>query len=169
MRLKDIAARLGLSDRTLHPRDIRLGHAEPIVDSFVFMIFGRDAADGRMRLTPFLRRFDIEWSRNGSQRLFEDMHRTTNELAQAAGATPFFALDAGPLAKFVTVHPLGGCPMADDPNAGVVDHLGRVHGYDGPLVTDGATIPTALGVNPSKTIAALAERSIAHLIEERSQ
>ena len=65
-----------------------------------------------------------------------------------------------------TVHPLGGCPMADDPGRGVVDEFGRVHGYPGLLVLDGSIVPTALGVNPSKTIAALAERGADRLAAE---
>ena len=83
--------------------------------------------------------------------------------AEAAGATSFFALDAGPLGKFITVHPLGGCPMSDDSRTGVVDDHGKVHGYDGLYVLDGSIVPTSLGVNPSKTIAALAERGAEHL------
>lgn len=56
--------------------------------------------------------------------------------------------------------------MADDPAAGVVDELGRVHGYPGLWVLDGSIVPTSLGVNPSKTIAALAERGAQGLVEE---
>jgi cholesterol oxidase len=55
--------------------------------------------------------------------------------------------------------------MADDPAHGVVDDEGRVYGYDGLYVLDGSIVPTALGVNPSKTIAALAERGVERLIE----
>jgi cholesterol oxidase len=168
LRLKSVAAVLGFSDRPVHPRELGLADGRPITDTFVFLMFGRDAADGRMRLTPLFRRFDISWSKEGSRRLFDDMRRTTDELARAAQAQPFFALDAGPLGKFLTVHPLGGCPMGDDPGTSVVDHRGRAHGYDSLVVTDGAAVPTALGVNPSKTIAALAERSVSHLIEERT-
>jgi cholesterol oxidase len=95
------------------------------------------------------------------------MEQVAGELAGAADAKSFFALDAGPLGKFITVHPLGGCPMADDPAAGVTDDRGRVHGYDGLYVLDGSIVPTSLGVNPSKTIAALAERGVEHLLAQR--
>jgi cholesterol oxidase len=78
----------------------------------------------------------------------------------------YYALDGGPLSTFTTVHPLGGCPMADDPAHGVVDDAGRVHGVPGLYVLDGSIVPTALGVNPSKTIAALAERGAHRLVEE---
>jgi cholesterol oxidase len=127
-------------------------------------MFGRDAADGQMRLTPLLRRFDIRWSKAGSAQLFADLRRTAEELAAAAQATPFYALDGGPLGKFMTVHPLGGCPMGDDPATSVVDDAGRVRGHPGLVVLDGSIVPTALGVNPSKTIAALAERGIDRIL-----
>lgn len=61
--------------------------------------------------------------------------------------------------NLVTPHPLGGCAMADTPTTGVVDHAGAVFGYPGLYVADGAVVPTSLGINPSKTIAALAERA----------
>jgi cholesterol oxidase len=166
---KVAATRLGLSDRELSPRDVHLNRRlKPIGDTLVFLMIGRDAADGRMRLTPLLGCFDIRWSKQASQKLFDGMRQAAGELAQAAGATSFFALDAGPLGKFITVHPLGGCPMSDDPAGGVVDEWGRVHGYDGLYVLDGSIVPTALGVNPSKTIAALAERGVEHLLAERA-
>jgi cholesterol oxidase len=50
----------------------------------------------------------------------------------------------------------------------VVDEFGRVRGYEGLVVCDGAIIPTALGVNPSKTIAALAERVVERLAADRT-
>jgi cholesterol oxidase len=53
--------------------------------------------------------------------------------------------------------------MSDDPRLGVVDDHGRVHGYEGLYVLDGSIVPTSLGVNPSKTIAALAERGAERL------
>lgn len=163
---KNLAAKAGLSDRHVTHRTMTLRDMEPIGDTLVFLNIGRDAANGRMRLTPLFGCFDIRWSKDDSAALFERMREMAGRLAKAAGATSFFALDAGPLGKFITVHPLGGCPMSDDPQAGVVDEFGKVHGYDGLYVLDGSIVPTALGVNPSKTIAALAERGAEHLAEQ---
>lgn len=168
VRLKNAGTRVGLTDQALRPRELTPPSPSPVTDALVFLMFGRDAADGHMRLTPVLRRFDIRWRKEGSQRLFDDLRRTAQEVARAAEADPFYALDAGPFGKFMTVHPLGGCPMGDSPAWGVVDQFQRVHGYDGLLVADGAAVPTALGVNPSKTIAALAERSVEKLIADRT-
>ena len=157
---------MGLSDQPLSPRHVRLRERRADTDALVFLMIGRDAADGQMRLTPLFRRLDIRWSKAGSAQLFRDLERSANELAKAADAEPFYALDGGPLSTFITVHPLGGCPMADDPAHGVVDDAGRVHGVPGLYVLDGSIVPTALGVNPSKTIAALAERGAHRLVEE---
>jgi cholesterol oxidase len=166
LRLRDAFVHLGLSDQAVHPREVRVRERHSDTDSLVFLMIGRDAADGQMRLTPIFGRFDIRWSEAASAELFADLERTAKELAEAADATPFYALDGGPLSKFTTVHPLGGCPMADDRKKGVVDDAGKVHGYGGLYVLDGSIVPTALGVNPSKTIAALAERGAAKLAEE---
>ncbi len=165
LRVKRLATHLGLSDQSITYRHLRPRTKRPIDDSLVFLMIGRAAADGQMRLTPLLRRFDIRWSRQGSDGLFAAMEKVTDELARGVGANPFFALDTWPLSGYITVHPLGGCPMADDPKLGVVDDVGKVHGYGGLYVLDGSIVPTALGVNPSKTIAALAERGVERLIE----
>src|SRR5207253_8111265 len=60
----------------------------------------------------------------------------------------------------ISVHNLGGCPMASQPGAGVTDAHGQVYEYPGLYVMDGAILPAATGVNPSHTIAAVAERNI---------
>jgi cholesterol oxidase len=159
--LRRLLVHVGVSDRSVHPRELKLHRSrEPDRDSLIFLMMGRDAADGRMRLTPIFKRFDIRWDRADSAKLFDDLGTTARELADAAEATPFYALEGGPFDTYATVHPLGGCPMADDPAQGVVDDIGRVHGYRGLHVLDGSIVPTALGVNPSKTIAALAERGV---------
>lgn len=70
----------------------------------------------------------------------------------------------------LTVHPLGGCGMADAAEHGVINDLGQVfreaHGdavHDTLVVLDGAAIPTSLGINPALTIAAFAERAVERL------
>ncbi len=71
-----------------------------------------------------------------------------------------------------TVHPLGGCCMADDVAHGVVNEHGRVYRpgastfWEGLYVLDGSIIPTSLGANPMLTITALAERAMAVLAPE---
>ena len=164
LRGRSALVRIGLGDQGMKPRDLRLRERASNADALIYLLIGRDAADGQMRLTPLFNRFEIRWSQAGSAALFADLERTARELADAAEATPFYALEGGPLSTFTTVHPLGGCPMADDPARGVVDDLGRVYGQPGLYVLDGSIVPTALGVNPSKTIAALAERGMDRML-----
>jgi cholesterol oxidase len=59
-----------------------------------------------------------------------------------------------------TAHILGGACMGATPEEGVIDDRHRVHGYPGLYVVDGAAISANPGVNPSLTIAALAERAM---------
>jgi cholesterol oxidase len=59
-----------------------------------------------------------------------------------------------------TAHILGGCIIADRPEAGVVDAQQRVFGYQNLLVCDGSVLPTNLGVNPALSILAFAERAL---------
>ncbi len=60
-----------------------------------------------------------------------------------------------------TAHCMGGAALAGDPQQGVCDHQHRVFGYRNLYVVDGANIAANLGVNPSLTIAALAEAAMA--------
>lgn len=70
-----------------------------------------------------------------------------------------------------TVHPLGGCAMADDAAQGVVNSEGLVfkgkskETYQSLAVLDGAIVPVALGTNPALTITALALRAAPLLAE----
>ena len=59
-----------------------------------------------------------------------------------------------------TGHLLGGCCMGATRELGVIDHQHRVHGYEGLYVIDGSAISANVGVNPSLTICALAERAM---------
>ncbi len=57
-----------------------------------------------------------------------------------------------------TAHILGGAVIASSPEHGVIDTNHEVFGHPGLYVVDGSAIPANVGVNPSLTITALAER-----------
>lgn len=61
----------------------------------------------------------------------------------------------------MTAHFLGGCAIGDSPATGVIDPYHRLYGHDGIYVVDGAAVSANLGVNPSLTICAQAERAAA--------
>ena len=62
-----------------------------------------------------------------------------------------------------TAHCIGGCAIADSPEHGVVDSQHRVFGYKNMFICDGSVIAANLGVNPSLTITALAERAMSFI------
>lgn len=78
--------------------------------------------------------------------------------AEASGGTPLNTLMESVGNLSVTAHLLGGAVMASGPEAGVVDANHEVFGHPGLYVVDGSAIPANVGVNPSLTITALAER-----------
>ncbi|KZB80121.1 GMC oxidoreductase [Amycolatopsis regifaucium] len=60
----------------------------------------------------------------------------------------------------ITGHFIGGCAIGDSAETGVVDPYQRVHGHPGLHIADGSAISANLGVNPSLTITAQAERAM---------
>ena len=60
----------------------------------------------------------------------------------------------------MTAHFLGGCPISDSPENGVVDPYHRVWNYPTMSIVDGSAISANLGVNPALTITAQAERAM---------
>ncbi|WP_431783846.1 GMC family oxidoreductase N-terminal domain-containing protein [Streptomyces chumphonensis] len=60
----------------------------------------------------------------------------------------------------MTAHFLGGCPIGADADQGVIDPYHRLYGHPGISVVDGAAVSANLGVNPSLTITAQAERAM---------
>ena len=60
----------------------------------------------------------------------------------------------------MTAHILGGAPIGDSAQTGVIDPWQRLYGHDGIHVVDGAAVSANLGVNPSLTITAQAERAM---------
>ena len=60
-----------------------------------------------------------------------------------------------------TAHFIGGCAIGDSPASGVIDPCHRVYGHGGLHIVDGSAVSANLGVNPSLTITAQAERAMA--------
>ncbi len=145
-----------------------LRNADPLKHVMPWFAQGVDAANGVLCLKrPWwlfgARRLHLQWDIARSQAVVEAVVRMHERLSQATGGVPLVP-PTWSLAKYlVTPHPLGGCNMGDTPDHGVVNHQGEVFGYHNLYVADAAIIPEALGVNPSRTIGALAER-IAQLI-----
>lgn len=87
----------------------------------------------------------------------------------AAAYRPTFSWINAPSGRgkrtIATVHPLGGASIGNHPGDGVVDHRGQVFGHPGLYVADGSLYPRAPGIPPSMTIAALAERQAALMLE----
>jgi cholesterol oxidase len=87
-------------------------------------------------------------------------------VAEASGGTPYGTLLDPLLGIGATAHVLGGAVIADSPEHGVVDTAHRVFAtadgdvHDDLRVIDGSVVPANIGVNPSLTITALAERAM---------
>lgn len=130
---------------------------------------GVDASNGRLHLSrswlpPFNKKMDLDWDIEKSKAAIQaliDMHK---ELSRVTDGDPSVPPTWELFKNLATPHPLGGCIMGDNKQTAVVNHKGEVFGYPGLYVADGSIIPKAIGLNPSRTIAALAER-IAELIE----
>ncbi len=133
-----------------------------------FLGMGTDAGDGRL----FLRggALDLEWSHRASRPMFRAMEKAMRRIARATGGrwTRSF-LWRWPTRKLLTAHPLGGCVIGERPADSVVNHACEVWGYPGLYVTDGAAIPSALSVNPSLTITAVAERAAQWMVHGRER
>jgi cholesterol oxidase len=85
----------------------------------------------------------------------------TEWLARATGGAPGSAVPEALFGIPTTAHILGGAAIGESPDSGVVDADHRVFGYENLLVCDGAAVPANVGVNPSLTITAMAERAMA--------
>lgn len=114
----------------------------------------------RGRLRAVWKRPDVE--------LFGLQERLMRDLAVELGGelrtNPNWTLGRRP----VTVHAQGGCGMGD-PGQAVTDDSGAVYGFDGLHVVDAAAFPTSVGVNPSSTIAAVAERKVMLFLERAGE
>ncbi|MCP9991189.1 GMC oxidoreductase [Streptomyces albogriseolus] len=86
---------------------------------------------------------------------------TDGASALAAEINGFAGSNVGELTGMpLTAHFLGGCAIGDSPETGVIDPYHRLYGHPGITVADGSAVSANLGVNPSLTITAQAERAM---------
>ena len=136
--------------------------AEPGRNVMPWFAQGRDAADGQLKLARRLITdelyLDLQWDVTKSKVLMDQIVSMHLKLSAATGGFPLVPPTWSLFHYLITPHPLGGCNMGAAAADGVVNHAGEAFGYRNLYVADAAVIPEALGVNPSRTIAALAER-----------
>jgi len=139
------------------------------------LVMSHDGAGGKISLVDG--RAAVNWPEIADRPGFLQVDRQLAAVATALGGThvpnPLWSKLLGH--NLITVHPLGGCAMADDASRGVVNDSGSVFSgtagtetYRGLFVADGAVIPRSLGVNPLLTISALAERTCEHICREKN-
>jgi cholesterol oxidase len=110
----------------------------------------------------------INWPGVGKEAIFQKVKKAMTDASDALGGTFIRDFVWTKLLNYelVTVHPLGGCSMADDASLGVTNDIGNVFAGDtgasthpGLYVLDGSILPLPLGTNPLFTISAVAERA----------
>lgn len=128
----------------------------------IFLGMGEDGSDGVIGLRKRIGRrpkLDIAWNHDRTRPLLREMEqelrKVTKELGGQYVGNPLWTV----LGRLITVHPLGGCALADEPADGVLNPDGEVWGYPNLFVADGSVMPRAIGPNPALTIAAIAERN----------
>lgn len=88
-------------------------------------------------------------------------NEAVRRIARRLGGTPGGTIGE-PFNIPLTAHFIGGCAIGESPETGVVDAYHRLYGYEGLHVVDGSAISANLGVNPSLTITAQAERAMSY-------
>jgi cholesterol oxidase len=119
---------------------------------------------GRSPFTLFFKGLVSEPDReNPIPRQIDIGHWVTRRFAAKTAGIPAGSLNEGLLNIPMTAHILGGCPFGRDDQEGVIDLDCQVHNYPGLYVVDGSIMPANPGVNPSLTIAALAEYAMSRV------
>jgi cholesterol oxidase len=140
-------------------------HKGAVHNTQIYLVMTHDGSDGEMSLAED--RLRIKWPGVGNKPIFQSVKQNLVAASNALDATflsnPVWSEFLGH--ELVTVHPLGGCVMADSSTSGAVNDRGEVFDgagdasvHKGLYVSDGSVIPRSLGVNPLLTISALAER-----------
>ncbi|TVU58168.1 GMC family oxidoreductase [Paenarthrobacter nitroguajacolicus] len=140
-----------------------LGDGRLSSSSVPLLGMGRDIPDGVMTLRDG--RLAIAWTMATSKEYFGRVRETMESISKDLDGD-FIDNPLWWAKRVITVHPIGGAPSGRHPGEAVCDSYGEVFGYPGLFVVDGAAMPGPVGANPSLTIAAFAERTCAHILEE---
>jgi cholesterol oxidase len=139
-----------------------------------YLVMAHDDDEGHMVLEDD--RLRVNWPGVGGEPIFERINQQLLNVTKPLGGTfvPNPSWSKLTNQNLTSVHPLGGCVMAESSDQGVVNHKGQVFCgntgadvYDGLFVSDGSIIPRPLGINPLLTISAIAERNCALLAQDR--
>lgn len=141
----------------------------------VYLVMTHDDGNGVLKMDE-ADKLNISWQGVGKQDIFRKVNGEMYSATEALGGTKIPNPTWNKMMNYdlVTVHPLGGCGMAEQAALGVVDHKGQVFAgqegnelHEGLYVMDGAVIPRPVGTNPLLTISALAERSCKIIADEK--
>jgi cholesterol oxidase len=136
--------------------------------TFLYKLDGQDAAAGRLGVDRSGRAV-MDWETYAADPVLRGAWDRLEAWAGRVGGRVVPNLGTWPGMRSFGVHALGGCPMGRDFATGVVDSFGRVFAPEGGFypdlrIVDASILPGALGVPPSFTIAALAERAAEQMI-----
>jgi cholesterol oxidase len=92
-----------------------------------------------------------------------EAHDLATRFAKIVNGKPMVLLTETLFGIPTTAHIMGGAVMGKDGTEGVIDKNNRVFGYQNMYVCDGSMMSANPGVNPSLTIAALAERAMSRI------
>lgn len=145
------------------PRYVRLMTVSDWAKSSVILLV-MQSIDQQLKLKlgrSMLSFFKLSLQRDGAERLPSFMpvaNQAAADLARLIKGEPQNVFSEVMLGIPATAHILGGACMGTHSSEGVIDHNHEVFGYKNLYVCDGSVVPVNLGVNPSLTISALAER-----------
>ncbi len=164
---------------TKDPQNPFAAPEERLSKFYVFSCMGLDNADGDLSFRDD--KLQLTWCPEKNRKVFEDIIDGMKQLAdkiEPGGSTRVYTPTWNPKSprgsSLVVLHPLGGCIIGKNADKGTVNSYGQVFRddpqdrtrlYSNFYTMDGSMVPSALGVNSSLTIAALAFRSIEHLIQ----
>jgi cholesterol oxidase len=136
----------------------------------MYKLDGQDSYRGVARFND-VGKAVIDWPDYADDPINRFAAERLKQWADKVGGTVVPNVAGLPGMRSFSVHPLGGCRMGKDIKRGVCNDVGQIFSpkggvYPGLRIADASLIPTSLGVPPSLTVAALAEKVSASLVEE---